>query len=832
MTSYSNYETYLQCRCLKCPCGSTGPTGPYGPRGILGATGQTGCTGAVGPQGIPGTAASKGDTGPTGPTGATGSQGLQGSGGLLLYMNRNSNTGTRINELSNAPNNAAQNTVSLNIPSATNAFVAAFFGTTASFAYSQKFLSAGIWDVNVFANVPASSDINHIFLYYAVYIINTDVSGGQIAGTQILDTVNIATIPPVNLPSNVVQIGGTSQFSTRHQIIATLLEDYTLSMVIPYTDLTLYGSSPSIQIQLYAYNNNSSTRSANIYFQSNATYSHVHTSFGLLGPTGPTGPTGTGTQGSTGPTGPTGTGTQGPTGQTGPTGPGTQGPTFRFINTEPINENTANTYLNNSYNLYAASDAGFPQISSLPIFSGSTYVITTEAEFTSAIATSVSGDILRIANNITLTSEKTISKAVKIEGVSSSTVIYNSVSNILVITGTGILVSNLTFNNANASSIANILLFSNAAGVNYVDSCVFQTNEFAISTNNASIQITNNRFQFVGTTDSHRYIIITGMTGRSFVNNNIFEGNATAASTQCINFNNQTSSFTNGSLVISGNVSAVLPVQRLLMVDIALTASNFTFYVSNNTMTTTSGFLIFYSTPILNGVKEIYVINNTETLYTGITGGKGMIGLDTPTTGTITFNTKIYSANNTIPVLRTDYTDLTNTAANQPRVIAYVTTKFTPSQQYSVVVPFLTNIIGPTIWQTTGSSIYYNTGTVGIATNTPDTGVALDVSGTIKTLGLNNVSDYRIKTGIQAISPDVCVDALHPVKYFNELTRQHEYGFIAHEVQACFPELVIGEKDAEQYQSINYIQLVPILVKEIKELRDKIRSLSIKNDIK
>ncbi len=427
MTSYSNYETYLQCRCLKCPCGATGPTGPYGPRGILGATGQTGCTGAVGPQGIPGTAASKGDTGPTGPTGATGSQGLQGSGGLLLYMNRNSNTGTRINELSNAPNNAAQNTVSLNIPSATNAFVAAFFGTTTSFAYSQRFLSAGIWDVNVFANVPASSDINHVFLYYAVYIINTDVSGGQIPGTQILDTVNAATIPPVNLPSNVVQVGGTSQFSTRHQIIDTMLEDYTLSMLIPYTDLTLYGNSPSIQIQLYAYNNNSSVRSANIYFQSNATYSHVHTSFGLLGPTGST---------------------------------------------------------------------------------------------------------------------------------------------------------------------------------------------------------------------------------------------------------------------------------------------------------------------------------------------------------------------------------------------------------------------GPTIWQTTGSSIYYNTGTVGIATNTPDTGVALDVSGTIKTLGLNNVSDYRIKTGIQAISPDVCVDALHPVKYFNELTRQHEYGFIAHEVQACFPELVIGEKDAEQYQSINYIQLVPILVKEIKELRDKIRSLSIKNDIK
>ena len=52
-----------------------------------------------------------------------------------------------------------------------------------------------------------------------------------------------------------------------------------------------------------------------------------------------------------------------------------------------------------------------------------------------------------------------------------------------------------------------------------------------------------------------------------------------------------------------------------------------------------------------------------------------------------------------------------------------------------------------------------------------------------------------------------------------------EYGFIAHEVQDIFPEIVQGEKDGEEYQSINYIELIPILVNEIKNLKEEIKNL-------
>jgi hypothetical protein len=129
------------------------------------------------------------------------------------------------------------------------------------------------------------------------------------------------------------------------------------------------------------------------------------------------------------------------------------------------------------------------------------------------------------------------------------------------------------------------------------------------------------------------------------------------------------------------------------------------------------------------------------------------------------------------------------------------------------------------------SNIYYSNGTVGITTTNPDTNYALDVSGVIKTLGINNVSDYRIKENITSLSSSVNIptlDGLRPVMYYNTLLKKHEYGFIAHEVQEIFPDIVVGIKDAEQYQTINYIPMFALLVKEIKELKREISDLKSK----
>jgi peptidoglycan hydrolase CwlO-like protein len=109
---------------------------------------------------------------------------------------------------------------------------------------------------------------------------------------------------------------------------------------------------------------------------------------------------------------------------------------------------------------------------------------------------------------------------------------------------------------------------------------------------------------------------------------------------------------------------------------------------------------------------------------------------------------------------------------------------------------------------------------VGIGISTPDTNYALDVSGIIKTIGVNNISDYRIKDNVQSLPHEnlPSIDRLRPVLYYNKLTHKPEYGFIAHEVQEIFPDMVIGAKDASQLQTINYTPMFALIVNEVKHM--------------
>jgi len=155
---------------------------------------------------------------------------------------------------------------------------------------------------------------------------------------------------------------------------------------------------------------------------------------------------------------------------------------------------------------------------------------------------------------------------------------------------------------------------------------------------------------------------------------------------------------------------------------------------------------------------------------------------------------------------------------------------------------------GANIWRragaTSGTPIYYNNGRVGIQTSPAvpaSTQYLLDVSGNIKTAGVMNVSDYRIKQEIVYIHPattetDIGTDRamlsnqvqrLRPVMFQNRLRNNAwEYGFLAHEVQAIFPELVNGEKDQDgELQAISYHQLFAICCEEIKTLNARLARL-------
>jgi alpha-tubulin suppressor-like RCC1 family protein len=150
------------------------------------------------------------------------------------------------------------------------------------------------------------------------------------------------------------------------------------------------------------------------------------------------------------------------------------------------------------------------------------------------------------------------------------------------------------------------------------------------------------------------------------------------------------------------------------------------------------------------------------------------------------------------------------------------------------------NLWGRTVGDNT-DNIYYTGGRVGIQTSTAPGTVAstqymLDVSGNIKTTGVMNISDYRIKRDIvyldtvDTTAREILsnqIRQLRPVMFQNK-TRNNawEYGFIAHEVQAIFPELVNGVKDAVgDYQAISYHQLFALCCEEIKTLKARIEKL-------
>ena len=112
---------------------------------------------------------------------------------------------------------------------------------------------------------------------------------------------------------------------------------------------------------------------------------------------------------------------------------------------------------------------------------------------------------------------------------------------------------------------------------------------------------------------------------------------------------------------------------------------------------------------------------------------------------------------------------------------------------------------------------------VGIGTTNPQ--YRLDVNGNVNATTYNSSSDYRIKENVTQLDSKFIVDKLNPVTYFNTKSEKQDIGLIAHELQEIYPELVNGVKDGEQLQSVNYIGLIPILIKEIQVLKERVKIL-------
>ena len=124
-----------------------------------------------------------------------------------------------------------------------------------------------------------------------------------------------------------------------------------------------------------------------------------------------------------------------------------------------------------------------------------------------------------------------------------------------------------------------------------------------------------------------------------------------------------------------------------------------------------------------------------------------------------------------------------------------------------------------------------NNDRLGISDSSPST--KLDVNGTVTCTGFNNTSDIKLKTDINNIeAPLKTIQKLKGITFnwkndiigTDKSLQGTKHGFIAQEVEKILPSLVFEGKN----KSINYIELIPILVESIKEQQQQINELKNK----
>ena len=102
-------------------------------------------------------------------------------------------------------------------------------------------------------------------------------------------------------------------------------------------------------------------------------------------------------------------------------------------------------------------------------------------------------------------------------------------------------------------------------------------------------------------------------------------------------------------------------------------------------------------------------------------------------------------------------------------------------------------------------------------------------AGYVNSSGFNNSSSRAIKTNIANIKLDIdsIFDKLEPVQftYIKDSGNTLQYGFIYEDLVKLIPTVCDKWSSDPEMRGINYSEMVPILVKEIQNLRKRVASL-------
>ena len=139
--------------------------------------------------------------------------------------------------------------------------------------------------------------------------------------------------------------------------------------------------------------------------------------------------------------------------------------------------------------------------------------------------------------------------------------------------------------------------------------------------------------------------------------------------------------------------------------------------------------------------------------------------------------------------------------------------------------------------RSTGDAFFSDTDSAAIYGNCNSDGTVVSIAkgGTAKggisvsssAVAFNTTSDRRLKSNIQdAASASDKIDALQVRQFDWNVDGSHQdFGLVAQELQPIAPTAVLGDADSDEMMSVDYSKLVPMLIKEIQELRSRVAAL-------
>ena len=88
-----------------------------------------------------------------------------------------------------------------------------------------------------------------------------------------------------------------------------------------------------------------------------------------------------------------------------------------------------------------------------------------------------------------------------------------------------------------------------------------------------------------------------------------------------------------------------------------------------------------------------------------------------------------------------------------------------------------------------------------------------------------NTSDYRLKEDLKSFDGMSLLEQIQVYDFKWKESDNRMYGVVAHELQEVIPQAVVGNKDEEKLQAVDYSKLVPVLIKSIQELEARVKEL-------